>query len=862
MWTYSKLSRLFTIPLLLFICLAAPISADSPEKDKAPPIQLASRAFTPPPGLDPALATLQASAADAPRHLLIQLHTIPTEAERAALEAAGVRLLGYIHTNAWLASVSGSLDLAAPAYALIRWAGPLLPQDKIEPVILQQGLWPWAVAPDGRVQLQILFFEDVPAGQAAEVLARHGGQVQTAGAVSPRYIAWFPKADVVTALAAEDGVQWVESGPAPRSTREDPSGSGADGLITIQNDLARLRTNVNTLQTAQPGLTGSGVVIGIWDSGQVAPHPDFTGRLTVKTTDSVDTSGGGHATHVAGTAAGDGRESINHGGLANQWRGVASGATILSYSFNDSDIEAGHQEAIGLGLDISQNSWGDTIDGQSCALFGDYTANDKMFDEIIAGKYGKGVVVSIAVGNDRDSAIGENWCGITDGYGTIGPPSGAKNGIGVGATLSEDDAMTFFSVWGPTDDGRLKPDVVAPGDSATQAIRSTIVSGTPGNYTYGYGPSQGTSMATPHVSGIAALLVQRYKAVFGQSPLPSTIKALLIHTAADLDDATPHYNPGPDYASGYGRVDALAAYNVLTTDNITEDNVANGGADVFTTTVTAGATSLKVTLVWDDPAAEPNDTGQKRLINDLDLELVAPDGATLHRPWLLNPANPGANATRGVDSTNNVEQVLVANPAAGVWTVRVKGTSVPQGPQKYSLIGVKGQAQTASAPMYLPLITKNAQFSNFALASSAFTEGGTIPDKYTHNLPPQCAGQNFSPPLAWTGRPSGTQSFALIVADPDGGDWVHWVQFNIPATTSNLNEAVGGPGVGVKGKNDWDELGYGGPCPPSGDHRYFFKLYALDTTLALAAGATRAQVEAAMSGHILGQAQLMGRRAP
>lgn len=151
--------------------------------------------------------------------------------------------------------------------------------------------------------------------------------------------------------------------------------------------------------------------------------------------------------------------------------------------------------------------------------------------------------------------------------------------------------------------------------------------------------------------------------------------------------------------------------------------------------------------------------------------------------------------------------------------------------------------------------------SNMSLTSTAFSEGGTIPDKYTYNLGSQCNGDNFSPPLAWTGAPVGTQSFAILVTDPDGRNWVHWLQFNIPAGTTQLAETVAGPNVGIKGVNDFSKLGYGGPCPPSGTHRYIFTLYALDTTLSLAEGASRAQFESAIKGHVLGIAQLMGARS-
>ena len=139
------------------------------------------------------------------------------------------------------------------------------------------------------------------------------------------------------------------------------------------------------------------------------------------------------------------------------------------------------------------------------------------------------------------------------------------------------------------------------------------------------------------------------------------------------------------------------------------------------------------------------------------------------------------------------------------------------------------------------------------LTSDAFANGQSIPAKYT------CKGKNISPALAWTEPPAGTQSFALILDDPDApaGTWVHWVLFNIPASTRTLQEDLSVSGMSV-GKNSWGDMRYGGPCPPSGTHRYFFKLYALDSNLSLSPGATKDQLLQAMDGHILAQAELMG----
>ncbi len=150
------------------------------------------------------------------------------------------------------------------------------------------------------------------------------------------------------------------------------------------------------------------------------------------------------------------------------------------------------------------------------------------------------------------------------------------------------------------------------------------------------------------------------------------------------------------------------------------------------------------------------------------------------------------------------------------------------------------------------------QKSELKLTSTAFKEGEAIPRGYT------CDGANVSPPLEWTGMPRNAKTIAIIADDPDApaGTWTHWVLYNLAAEGLGLIENTPQTdtlkGGGVQGKNDFGKIGYGGPCPPSGTHRYFFKFYALDSELPLSPGATKAEVEKAMQGHIVGQAQLMG----
>lgn len=147
------------------------------------------------------------------------------------------------------------------------------------------------------------------------------------------------------------------------------------------------------------------------------------------------------------------------------------------------------------------------------------------------------------------------------------------------------------------------------------------------------------------------------------------------------------------------------------------------------------------------------------------------------------------------------------------------------------------------------------------ITSAAFDEGGMIPKKYTGDA------ENISPPLAWSEIPEPAKSLALVVDDPDApsGDWVHWVVYNMPATMKEMPEDIGPdervPGIGIQGKNDFGKIGWGGPHPPSGTHRYFFRLYALDMLLDDKPGLTKKQLLAAINGHAVAQGELIGRYA-
>ncbi|MCH8253585.1 MAG: S8 family serine peptidase, partial [Planctomycetes bacterium] len=441
----------------------------------------------------------------------------------------------------------------------------------------------------------------------------------------------------------------------------------------------------------------TGITVLVYDGGTArASHDDFGGRLTVR-----DGSGmGDHPTHVSGTVGGDGSAS------GGQWAGMAPNVTIESYGFEWSflpfffadpgDIEDDYDEAINVfGAEIANNSIGTNTcgNGFDCEITGDYGVASSLIDAIVAGSLGEPMRIVWANGNERSCGSCTNQGGAdNEGYHSTAPPACAKNQISVGALNSNDDSMTGFSSWGPCDDGRLRPDVSAPGcqSDGDGGVRSTSSA----NNT-AYSTKCGTSMASPTVCGLSALLLQDYKAQFPGEPLPrnSMLKALLAHAALDLG------NPGPDYAFGYGSVRIKDSIDVMRAENFLEKEVAQGEVLSALVLVSEGDTEVRVTISWDDVAGTPNI--QDALINDLDLRLISPS-QQVYFPWTLNPSEPGAPAVQTQpDHRNNTEQVFVSNPEVGAWRIEIEGFDVPDGPQNVSIVGTPALVNCSSSGVIL-----------------------------------------------------------------------------------------------------------------------------------------------------------------
>lgn len=749
----KRIIRTVTIALFLVVSLILPVQAGPPRQgpngDEASPIEFLARTFTPEPGVDPALQSLALAQTSGRIHVLLQMDHIPTPKERAALAAQGIELQEYVPQQAWIASVPAAKAVTLASRPGIRWVGPWGATDKLSPR-LQTGDFPeWTVHESGQVQVMVLLHADVSLTEGETLVAAHDGVV--AGSIStPRALTVWVMPDHLPALAAEEGVLWIEEGTPP---------------LTPTNDGVRAALKVDSLHTS--GLTGSGVKLFVFDTGTVDTHNAFTGRLTV-----IDsTAAQPHPTHVAGTAAGDGANSPPGRDL----RGVAPAASIYSAGYeqtggtifwdNAGDIEADYAMARNTyGVDLGTNSIGtDPANrGYSCSIEGDYGVSSSMIDSIVRGDnttVGSAVMMTWSIGNERTGGSPIGRCGSN--FSTISPPSCAKNPINVGATNSDGNSMTTFSGWGPCDDGRLKPTVSGPGCESGLVSGETFIYSTlsgPLDTEYGAPPFCGTSMSTPAVAGVATLAIQQYRTTTGNPsarPLPALMKAWLIHTARDLGV------DGPDYIYGYGEVDAQAVINLVknTTEYKTDTISASGETDTFTYNVPAGASEFEVSLAWDDPAAAV--PAANALVNNLNLEAESPD-ATIYYPFSLDPSNPEKAATATAANTlDNQEQIIVKNPIAGTWTIKVKGISVPQAPQSYALVHTHGDAVTCNSEW----ITNG----DFEVGSSSWTF-------------------NTTPPTASiVSAPAGGSGNALLLGSGTLGDNTQeyaYQQVTIPATAT------------------------------------------------------------------------------
>ncbi|MFN0187757.1 MAG: S8 family serine peptidase [Bacteroidia bacterium] len=563
----------------------------------------------------------------------IQFKEVPTMALRNELRASGLILMDYIPHNTFMTAIpvnfNRSLLKALKVHAVFK-------QEEVQKISknIIGGFQDWAMNAPGKVDLNIQYQANVTLAMALFEAEKHG-QILVSNPEN-RIISIRVSEFALKSLAAEPWVFYINTIAAP-SLPDDTKGRSLHRSNTINSDFTTGRR-----------YDGTGVTVAIADDGFVGPHIDFTGRMTNFATGT----GQSHGDMTSGICVGAGN-------LNPVIRGMATGAYL--YTFNISaypQVVNAVSNFANYGIVIASTSY-----SQGC---NEYTSDTQFGDNLL---YNNPQLQFVFSGGNSGSTncnygAGTAWGNITGGY------KQGKNVIACG-NLDELEVLDPSSSRGPSADGRIKPDICANGRNQLSTNE---------NNTYQTGG--GTSAASPGVAGVIAQLYHAYKSLFSVSNPPAAlIKASLLNTAEDIGNA------GPDFIYGWGRINALRALRTFEENRFLTDSILQGQNKIHNITIPAGTRQVRVMVYWSDVGGSP--AASPALVNNLNMTVTDPASAVWN-PWRLDhtpiAANLNTPATRGVDSVNNMEQVTLDNPVAGVYAVTVNGFAVPSIGQRYYLV--------------------------------------------------------------------------------------------------------------------------------------------------------------------------------
>ncbi len=691
---------------------------------------------------------LEGYPANEKRLYMVQFNTPITTEIKQDLDARGIQVFDYIPDNAFVVwATKGEMDsLNLPS---VRWKGIFQPAYRVEPQLQ-------SMSDSSLVKVRIVFYPVVEKNSVFFALADSGAVIDKADSSNWQHvvIAKVP-ANVIPYLASLPGVKWIEKYVEPKLY----SVEFADMAVISKKDAALKNQQASDIMNVVPvwnaGYTGSTQIAAVCDTGLDVGdinsiHRDFFQDLNGdgnndkivaayalgRTGDWSDDDG--HGTHTSGSVLGNGAQSNG------AFKGMAYNAKLVMQSVLDSrgglgglpaDLNDLFLQAYNDGARVHSNSWGAAVAGQ-------YDSSSQQVDQF-TWNY-KDMVITISAGNE---GVDSNRDGVVD-LDSIGSPATAKNCITVGATESDIYATTYtwgqawstsypvdpiysdnlndnrngmaaFSSRGPCDDGRIKPDIVAPGTMIISARSQDSAAGTGwGVYDDWYVYMGGTSMSNPLTAGAAVLAREFFIQNEGITPSSALIKATLMNAAYDIYPG--QYGTGatqeipttrPNNVEGWGRVDlanALMPVAPVQFKYVDETaGVSTGGTKTYQVEVADTSVPLKVTLVWTDYPASTS--ASKALVNDLDLTVTAPNG-TVYYPNHLSAA----------DRTNNVETVDIASPVSGTYTITVKGYNVPYGPQPFA-IAMHGGFGTAAPDTTPPVISNVAANPSYDSATITWT---------------------------------------------------------------------------------------------------------------------------------------------
>jgi hypothetical protein len=618
--------------LLSFHCLS--------QSDSSYRLFLKSGSFIPQKNIDSAFTqdfNKRVSRITGQSFAIIQFDHIPTTAERKQLMNSGISLIDYIPNNAYTVSIKGSVSEKVLRQVKARAIVELRPEQKMSSP-LSLGIAPaWSVKIPGTADVWINFIKTASVDSVIEELKKKSFDVISTFYKNYHIIGLRIPLNRLNELASLAFIEYVQ--PAPHEDQPLNNVHRSDS-----------RANILNASTTVGGrnLKGEGMVIGIGDNANPELNIDFTNRIISRT---YAIPGESHGKHVAGTAAG--------AGIRNElYKGYAPKATIITQYF--SGIWQNAESYVNdYGMVLTNNSYGAIVG--DCSYNGLYDLYSYILDQqAFDYPYLQHV---FAAGNS-----GADVCSpYPSGFKTVlGSYQSAKNIIAVGATDSA-GVIANFSSKGPVKDGRIKPEICSMG--------ARVVSDG-NNNTYFY--DNGTSMASPGVTGGLTLLYQLYKQLNGgNNPKNGLMKAVVCNSSKDKG------NDGPDFSYGFGWLDLKRAAITIENNRYFNSTIANGIENTHSITIPANAAQLKVMLYWNDPPASL--LSSQTLVNDLDLTVQTPIAATVF-PKILDTIPPHITnvSTEGPDHINNIEQVVINDPAAGMYSIKVNGTSVTQNPtQEY-----------------------------------------------------------------------------------------------------------------------------------------------------------------------------------
>jgi hypothetical protein len=656
-------------------------------------IRLRNATVTTPPAPD---AKTRAAGVAKSRHPVSGLYLLQLEGDlsadqREALQARGIDLLHPVPDHAFVCHLEASPAAEVRALPYVRWLGEYQPEWRVDRRLAAA----MGSRPGDPLEVRLLLRPHTPPAVLVATLRQFSGRIHRTETRFGVFLGGRTTPRRVLELARSPSVLWIE--PAGRMKLVDEIATeivlGDDGSPGKPAEVQRL------------GFDGRGVTVAVADSGldtgeADTMHRDLRGRV-----DAFFAYGGledaadehSHGTHCAGIVAGSGAIGTTDEEGYLWGLGVAPGAHLVAQRLFDGagdyyappSFEAMTRDAVRSGAYVGSNSWGDDTQGRYDLSAAEFDALVRDADARTPGE--QPYVLEFSAGNSGP------------GQQTIGSPAVAKNVIATGACQNDRfdlaiyaegaETMADFSSRGPAEDGRIKPDITAPG-TWIASLKSQLASdanawlGIDENYLF----QGGTSQAGPHVSGACAVFVQWYRETQGGlTPSPALVKAALINSAVDMtsaevpvdaddDDAgtmlvvggTP---PVPNNDEGWGRCDVAALVAGERRFAFTDQGAGlRTGAVVEKRIIVGADDALKVTLAYTDvpglPAAIP------ALVNDLDLEVVSPDGQVFRGNAFLD--GESAAGTAEGDRINNVEGVLVSNPAAGEWILRVRAHRVVQ----------------------------------------------------------------------------------------------------------------------------------------------------------------------------------------